>query len=114
MGVQMPSVSIPLSGRVTGRAAEPSRTRVGDGGGFGCLLENMIGCLGFLHRGSIYRRRGDARGRPGGPQVRPRGAARWRLEPWGSPPSVLRVPSLFHIGNNSCKLSAQYFSETKR
>ena len=38
----MPSVTIPLSGRLPGRAVEPSRTRVGDGGGIGHLLENMV------------------------------------------------------------------------
>ena len=108
----MPSVSIPVSGRVPRRAAKPSQTRVGDGGSLERLLENMIGSLGFLGRRQIYRRRGDSRRRrrvPGGPQARPRVGPRlegiWRLG--SSPPGILRIPYLFHIGNNSCKLSAQ-------
>ena len=39
----------------------------------------MIGCLGFLHRGGIYKRRGDARRwatYPGGTPVRPGGGSR--------------------------------------
>ena len=111
MVMKRPPVMISLSGKVPGRAADSSRTRVGEGGGLGRLLGNMIGCLGFLHRGRIYRRRGDARRWatcPGGTPARPGGARPdgvW--SPWGSPPGVLRVTSLFHIENNSCKLSAR-------
>ena len=43
----MPPVMIPLSGRVPGRALEPSRSRVDDGGGLGCLLENISSIEGF-------------------------------------------------------------------
>ena len=55
---------------------------------------------------------GEEAMRGGGPlaQVGPRRGLRgprpggvW--SPWGSPPGVLRAPSLFHIGNNSYKLS---------
>ena len=48
MVVSMPPESIPLFDRVSGRAAEPSRSRVGDGGGLGRLLKNMIASLVFL------------------------------------------------------------------
>ena len=67
----MPPVTIPLSGRVPGSVAEPSRTRVGDGGGLGRLLENMIGFLGFLCWGQFI---GERATRGGGPvvQVGPR------------------------------------------
>ena len=77
----------------------------------GRLLENMIGYLGFSGRRRIYRQRGDSRRRrraPGGPQARPRVGPRlegfWRL---GASPGVLRVPSLFQLGNKSRKFSAR-------
>jgi hypothetical protein len=38
---------IPLSGKVSGRASEPSRTRVDDGGGYGFFCGWRLGCLGF-------------------------------------------------------------------
>ena len=41
---------IPLSDRVPGRASEPSRTRVDDGGGDGTFRGIMIGCLGLSGR----------------------------------------------------------------
>ena len=44
---------IPLSGRVPGRASEPSRTRVDDGGGYGMFPGKMFGVLGFS-RGRHY------------------------------------------------------------
>ena len=102
------------------------RTRVGDGGVLGRLLENMIGFLGFSGRRLIYRRRGGSRkrrSRAGGAQVRPRVGPRlegvWRL--WPPPPGVLLAPSLFQLGNKSRKFSAHSeklprttFSETKR
>ena len=42
-----PPVMIPLSGRVPGRASEPSRTRVDDGGG---SVEFLPGYQGFSRR----------------------------------------------------------------
>ena len=38
---------ISLSGRVPGRASEPSRTRVDDGGGVGAFCGIVLGYLGF-------------------------------------------------------------------
>ena len=99
----MPPVSIPLSGRVPGRAVEPSRTRGGDGGGLGRLLENMVGYLGFSGRRRIYRRRGNSRWGP-------RAASPWAAPGGGAPGGCvalavdLLAPELFLLGNNSCKL----------
>jgi hypothetical protein len=44
---------IPLSGRVPGRASEPSRTRVNDGGSYRTFRGWRLGCLGFS-RGCEY------------------------------------------------------------
>jgi hypothetical protein len=44
---------IPLSGRVLGRASEPSRTRVDDDGGYGTFRGWRLGPLGFS-RGCEY------------------------------------------------------------
>jgi hypothetical protein len=40
-------VMIPLSSRVPGRASEPSRARVNDGGGYRTFRGWRLGCLGF-------------------------------------------------------------------
>ena len=101
-----------LSGRVPGRAAEPSQTRVGEGGSLDRVLGNMIRYLGFSGRRLIYRRRGNSRRRrshPGGAQARPHPRPRlegiWRL--WPPPPGILLAPSLFQHGNKSCKFLAR-------
>jgi hypothetical protein len=44
-------VAIPLSGRVSGRASGPSRSRVDNGDGPRCVSGKVIGCLGFSRRG---------------------------------------------------------------
>jgi hypothetical protein len=44
-------VVIPLSGRVSGRASGPSRSRVDDGGGSRCVSGKLIGSLGFSYWG---------------------------------------------------------------
>jgi hypothetical protein len=44
-------VAIPLSGRMPGRACEPSRSWVDDGGGSRCVSGKVIGYLGFSRRG---------------------------------------------------------------
>jgi hypothetical protein len=47
MVMKMLPVMIPLSGRVSGRASEPSRARVDDGGCYRTFREWRLGCLGF-------------------------------------------------------------------
>ena len=47
MAMKMPPAMIPLSGRVPGRASEPSRTRVDDDGGVGTFRGIVFGYLGF-------------------------------------------------------------------
>ena len=47
MVMKRPPVMISLSGRVSGRASEPSRTRVDDDGGYGTFRGWRLGCLGF-------------------------------------------------------------------
>jgi hypothetical protein len=56
-------VMIPLSGRVPGRASEPSQTRVDDGSG------SWMEALAFrvFPRMWIYRRKSEVGGRPRGP-----------------------------------------------
>jgi hypothetical protein len=44
-------MAITLSGRVSGRASRPSRSRVDDGGGSRCVSRKLIGGLGFSRRG---------------------------------------------------------------
>jgi hypothetical protein len=53
MVMKMPPVMIPLSSRVPGRAPEPSRSRVCDGGGYRNFHGIMIGPRGFS-RGREY------------------------------------------------------------
>jgi hypothetical protein len=65
-----PSVMIPLSGRVLGRASGPSWTRVDDGSGLQYFLWIDVRALRVFLMKWIYRRKGDVRGRPGGPHHR--------------------------------------------
>ena len=51
MVMKSPPVMIPLSGRVLGRASEPSQTRVDDGGGSEYVLDERLGVLGFSRLG---------------------------------------------------------------
>jgi hypothetical protein len=96
-------VVIPLSGRVSGRASGPSRSRVDDGGGLQYVFWKIGRVLRVFSSRRIYRWKGDvrrwarwphhlvarARGRPRHPMV-------W--SPLGSPLSLLWTPS--HIGKN--------------
>jgi len=47
MVMKKPPVTISLSGRVPGRASEPSRDGFGDGGRDGTFRGFWLGCLGF-------------------------------------------------------------------
>ena len=51
MVMKMASTVIPLSGRVPGRASEPSQTRVDDDGGGGAFRGIVLGCLGISRHG---------------------------------------------------------------
>ena len=51
MVMKRPPVMISLSGRVPGRALEPSRSRVDDDGGCGTFRGILIVCLGFPEEG---------------------------------------------------------------
>ena len=53
MVMKSPPVMISFSGRVPGRASEPSQTRVDDGGGYETFRGWGLGCLGFS-RGKQY------------------------------------------------------------
>ena len=84
---------ITLSGRVPGRASEPSRTRVDDGGGDGTFRGIMLGYLGFSGRRQYIGERA-ARGASRGPHTPPRRARQGgrALVVFGSPGSPLRAP----------------------
>ena len=51
MVMKKPPVMISLSGRVPGRASEPSRTRVGVDGGVRTFRGILLGYLGFSRDG---------------------------------------------------------------
>jgi hypothetical protein len=68
---------IPLSGRVSGRASGPSRSRVNDGGGLQYVFWKRVWDLRVFPSRRLNRRKGDVRGwtRRSHPLVaRPRGA----------------------------------------
>jgi hypothetical protein len=62
---------IPLSGRVPGRASRPSQSWVDDGGGLQYVLWKSVQALRVFSTKEIYRRKGDVRGGPRGPNHRP-------------------------------------------
>jgi hypothetical protein len=56
---------ISLSGRVSGRASGPSRSRVDDGGGLQYVLWKLIGLFRFSRRGEYIGGRAASGGGPG-------------------------------------------------
>jgi hypothetical protein len=60
-------VMISLSGRVPGRASEPSQTRVDDGGHYGTFPQMEARVFRVFPRMWIYRRKGEVGGHPRGP-----------------------------------------------
>ena len=66
MVMKSPPVMIPLSGRVSGRASEPSRTRVDDGSGYGTFRGWRLGYLGFSGRRHYIAERAVSGGTRGG------------------------------------------------
>src|SRR5215216_2003265 len=80
-----------LSGRVPGRASDPSRSRDGDDGGYRLFRGFLIGYLGFLSRGHLIVGRGG------------RGGARadlttpWREPGWAARPGGVVAPWLLSV-----------------
>ena len=73
---------ISLSGRVPGRASEPSRTRVDDGGGYRTFRGWRFGYLGFSGRRHYIGERAASGGTRGG-HATPRRGRRWGCAgPW--------------------------------
>jgi hypothetical protein len=68
-------VTIPLSGRVPGRASGPSQSRVDDGGGSRYLSGKLIGSLGFSRRGVFIGEGASSEVDRGGHTHRGRGLA---------------------------------------
>ena len=117
----MPSVTISPSDSVPKIASEPSRSRVGDGGGLRTFLENMIGYREFSGRRQFIGERatrGDARERQVGlRRGQPFDHAWVASGAVGPPAAPLLALSLFLRKNKSCKFaenSPTSFSETKR
>ena len=79
MVMKSPPVMIPLSGRVPGRASEPSRTRADDDGGCETFHGWRLGCLGFSRGRHFIGRRAMSVGACG-----PHHVVAWpRGEPYG-------------------------------
>ena len=92
MVMKSPPVMIPLSGRVPGRASEPSRTRVDDGGGYGTFRGWRLGYLGFSRGRQYIGERARSVGAQGAHTMWPRGQGRGRATTWcGCLPGPLRV-----------------------
>jgi hypothetical protein len=60
-------VLIPLSGRLSGRASGPSRSRINDGDGLQYVFWKRVRALRVFSSRRIYRRKGDVRGWTRGP-----------------------------------------------
>jgi hypothetical protein len=92
MVMKSPPVMIPLSGRVPGRASEPSRTRVDDGGGYGTFRGWRLGYLGFSRGRQYIGERARSVGAQGAHTMWPRGQGRGHTTTWcGCLPGPLRV-----------------------
>ena len=61
----MPPVTISPSGRVPGRVSEPSRSRVGNGGGLGRIYGKVIGYREFSGRRQFLGERATREGSGG-------------------------------------------------
>jgi hypothetical protein len=98
-------VTIPLSGRVPGRASGPFRSRDDDGGGLQYVSWKSVRRLRVSPSKGIYKRKGDVRGWTRGPHhlvARP-GVARATL--WCGCP--LPPPSLFWT-SSSCQVNRNF------
>jgi hypothetical protein len=85
-------VVIPLSGRVSGRASGPSRSRVDDGGILQYVFWKRVQAFRVFSSRRIYRRKGDVRGWTWCPHHWWRGQAVARATLWcGCPLAPLRL-----------------------
>ena len=78
------------SGRVPGRASEPSRDGFGIDGGYGTLRGFLLGYLGFLRDGEYMGEEAESeaeRGHQTPPQARPEGGPRLAMVWPGARPS---------------------------
>ena len=116
---------IPLSGRVPGRASEPSRTRVDDGGGYGTFRGWRLGSLGFCGRRHYIGERAASGGTRGG-HATPWRSRRWgRAGPWrgcllgrlrlsfGLRVRVGKIEGSVQVSSNSENISRTAFLEYK-
>ena len=82
----------PLSGRVTGRASEPSRTRVDDGGGYGTFRGWRLRCLVFSREKQYIGERARSVGVQGAHTIGWRGQGWAHAATWcGHPGAPLRL-----------------------
>jgi hypothetical protein len=96
---------IPLSGRVSGRASGPSRSRDDDGGGLRYVSWKSVRLFRVFPSKGIYRRKGDVRGWTRDPHhlvVRLGGFLR---HPMVRLPSVSHLDSVFVSGKYELRLS---------
>jgi hypothetical protein len=90
-------VVIPLSGRVSGRASEPSQSRIDDGGSLQSVFWKRVRALGFSRQGEYIGGRAMSGGGPGNhtPWWHGQGGPRHHMV-WpasGPPPPLLWTPS---------------------
>ena len=94
MVMKSPPVMISLSGRVPGRASEPSRTRVDDDGGYGTFHGILLGSLGFSRQKVFIGERERSVDAQGAHTTSRRGQGWARAVAWcGGPVAPLRVSS---------------------
>ena len=97
MVMKKPPVTISLSGRVPGRASEPSRDGFGDGGRDGTFRGFWLGCLGFSRDEEYIGGRATSVDGQGAHTMPRRGQGGPRLRvvwlPPGSASCLLRTPS---------------------
>ena len=113
------------SGRVSGRASEPSRTRVDDGGGYLTFRGWRYGYLTFSGRRHYIGERAASGGTRGG-HATPRRGRKWgRAGPWrgcllgrlrlsfGLPVRVGKIEDSVQVSSNSENISRTAFLEYK-
>ena len=98
MVMKRPPVMISLSGRVPGKASEPSRTRVDDGGGCRTFLGWRLGYLEFPRGRHYIGGRAMSVGDQGAHPLWPGGQGGARVATrCGRPAAPLRLPSRLRV-----------------